>query len=148
MLRARLAGHPLHPLFVHFPIALWFSATLWDGIGWWRPDPIWWQLSYWCLALGLIVALPAAITGFFEYLGLEPGARVVNVATAHMMIMVCATIAFGASWAMHAAAGDGAPTPWVLAVDAVGAMLLAAGGWLGGILVYRYQVGRMTDSAR
>jgi len=63
-MRARFAGHPLHPALVHFPIALWMAAVLWDLVGWWQSsDPLWWQMSYWCLALGLAAALPAIATG-------------------------------------------------------------------------------------
>lgn len=142
MWRARIAGHPLHPALVHFPIALWLAATLWDGIGWWRSDPLWWQMSHWCLALGLAMALPTLITGLLDYVALKPNARIVGVATAHMMVMVSATIIFATCWLLHVAAGAAvAPSPWVLVLELSGAVLLAVGGWLGGILVYRYRIG-------
>jgi uncharacterized membrane protein len=30
---ARIAGHPLHPALVHFPIALWSATWVWDVLG-------------------------------------------------------------------------------------------------------------------
>ena len=143
-MRARIAGHPLHPALVHLPIGLWLAAVLWDLVGWWRPaDPLWWQMSYWCLALGLAAALPAMATGLLEFLALQSDDRAINTATAHMMAMFGATAIFGASWVVRAIAGAAAaPGVWAVSLAFVGAGLLAVGGWLGGTLVYRHGIGR------
>lgn len=144
MIRARIAGHPLHPALVHFPIGLWLAAVLWDVVGGWRPaDPLWWQMSYWCLALGLAAALPAIATGFVEFLALRPDEPAIGTATAHMMAMALAAALFGASWVLRAKTGaEMAPTAWALSLSFVGAAVLAVGGWLGGTLVYRHGLGR------
>jgi uncharacterized membrane protein len=143
----RIAGHPLHPALVHFPLALWFAAVLWDGLGLWNRNPLWWQLSYWCLALGLAVSLLAILTGLIDYFGLRPDEPGMNAATAHAMVMMSAAFGFGASFLMRAQSGaEAAPSVWALVFSFGGALLLAAGGWLGGILVYRYRIG--TDGHR
>ncbi len=146
-MRARVAGHPLHPALVHFPIGLWLSAVLWDLLGWWQAsDPLWWQLSYWCLALGLAAALPTVVTGLFEFFALSPGEPAIDTATSHMMAMVGATFIFGASWVLRAKAGAAmAPTAWALGLAFAGAAVLVVGGWLGGTLVYRHGIGREDD---
>lgn len=144
--QARIAGHPLHPAFVHFPLALWFVAIFWDAVGWWRPDPLWWQMAYWCLALGVAASLPALVTGLLDYLALRPDEPGLDAATAHMMVMLSAAAAFGASWLVRAQAGAAlAPSALVLALALAGAALLAVGGWLGGTLVYRHGIGRAND---
>jgi uncharacterized membrane protein len=137
--RARIAGHPLHPALAHFPLALWLAAVLWDAVGWWRAEPLWEQMSYWCLALGLAAALPTAATGFVELLSLRSDEPALGTATAHMLIMLTATGLFGASWLVRASGG--APA-WAFALAAVGAAVVLVGGWLGGTLVYRYGLGR------
>ena len=144
MLRARVAGHPLHPALVHFPVGLWLSAVLWDLVGWWQAsDPLWWQLSYWCLALGLASALPTVVTGLIEFLAIPPGEPAMDTATAHMMAMLGATFIFAASWFLRAKAeAAGNPTMWALLLSFAGAAVLVVGGWLGGTLVYRHGVGR------
>lgn len=146
-MRARIAGHPLHPALVHFPIGLWLAAVLWDLVGWWRPsDPLWWQMSYWCLALGLAAALPAIATGLLEFFAIPAGEPAIDAATAHMMAMVSATAIFGASWVVRAKTGAAvAPTTWALSLAFIGAAVLVAGGWLGGTLVYRHGIGREDD---
>ena len=150
MIRARIAGHPLHPALVHFPVGLWLPAVLWDLVGCWKsPDPLWWQMSYWCLALGLVAALPAIATGVLEFLSIEPGDPAINTATMHMMAMVSAAAIFGASWVVRAIAGAAtAPTAWALALAFAGAAVLAVGGWLGGTLVYRHGIGHNRGSRR
>lgn len=147
MMRARLAGHPIHPALAHFPVGLWLAAVLWDLVGLWRStDPLWWQMSYWCLALGLAVALPAIATGLIEFLALHSDEPATDTATAHMMAMAGATALFGASWVVRAKAGaETTPALWALALAWVGAAVLAVGGWLGGSLVYRYGLGRKND---
>ena len=51
--------HPLHPLFAHFPVALWTTSIAWDVLGLYTGSTQWWSLGYGCLAAGLVVALPA-----------------------------------------------------------------------------------------
>ena len=146
-MRARIAGHPLHPALAHFPVGLWLAVVLWDLVGWWKsPDTLWWQMSYWCLALGLVAALPATATGLLEFLAIRPGGPAIDAATMHMMAMISATAIFGASWVVRAkAAATMAPTAWALGLALVGAGVLLVGGWLGGTLVYRHGIGREDD---
>ncbi len=150
MLRARIVGHPLHPALVHFPLALWFIAILWDMVGWWQADPLWWRMGYWCLALGVVASLPAIVAGLLDYLALDPHDPGINVATVHSMVMMSATAVFGASWVVRTQTGSTqAPSMWAFTLALIGAVLLAVGGWLGGTLVYRYGIGRMdADKAR
>lgn len=144
MIKARIAGHPLHPAVVHFPIGLWFTTVLLDIVGLYQPDAVWYQISYWCLAIGLAFALPAVITGLLEYVSITSKDPAMNIATTHMMLMVTATALFGTSWVIRvmSAASSSAPTTWAISIACLGAITLAAGGWLGGTLVYRYGVGK------
>lgn len=138
--RLRIASHPIHPALVHFPVALWPVSLLWDIVGLWRGDPLWWQLSFWCLALGLIAALPAIAAGFMDYTSLPNDHPALGTANAHMLIMASATIAFLVSLLVR---GGPAATTLAIGFSALGTALLVAGGWLGGTLVYRHGVGRV-----
>jgi uncharacterized membrane protein len=138
--RARIAGHPLHPALAHLPIGLWLAAVLWDALAWWRAtEPLWGQLGFWCLSLGLAAAIPAIAAGLIEYFALRPGEPAMATATAHMMAMFAATALFGASWVVRTVDGG---VRWAAALGFGGAALLLVGGWLGGSLVYRHGVGR------
>ncbi|HEX7045849.1 MAG TPA: DUF2231 domain-containing protein [Burkholderiales bacterium] len=141
-MRLDLAGHPLHPALVHFPLALWYAAVFWDAVGWWRAEPIWSEFAYWSLALGLLLALPAIASGVLDFLALGPEHPGLDTAARHMLAMLAATAAFGASWVVRAATDPGAPSAWAIGLALVGSVLLGVGGWLGGTLVYRYGAGR------
>ena len=149
-MRARIGGHPIHPALAHLPIGLWYGAVLWDFVGWWRTgEALWWQMGYWCLALGLLAALPTIATGLIEFFALLEDERAITAATAHMMAMAGAAAIFGAGWVLRAKAGAAsAPTEWGYALDIAGAAVLMVGGWLGGTLVYRHGIGREEAAGR
>jgi uncharacterized membrane protein len=143
MIRARIAGHPVHPFFAHFPIAFWYFAVFWDIVGYFKPDPLWYQMSYWSLAAGLFVALLTAVTGFLEYVILPPEKTVMQKATAHMMLMLMGTALFGGSWIARAMSGAATPPSLLaFAFALIGIVVMQIGGWLGGMLVYKHGIGR------
>jgi nitrite reductase/ring-hydroxylating ferredoxin subunit/uncharacterized membrane protein len=94
-------------------------------------------------SLGLCTAVVAAVPGLVDYLlAVPPRSSGKQRATKHMAANLSALALFAAA---RRAARDGAagrrPALWGVAAEAAGAGLLAAGGWLGGTLVYRNQIG-------
>src|SRR5262249_59659058 len=67
----RVLGHPLHAVLSDFPLALLGTSLLWDAVGLWRGEAIWWAIAFWNIALGLIVALAAATAGAVDYAAIE-----------------------------------------------------------------------------
>lgn len=140
----RIAGHPLHPALVHFPIALWSATWAWDMLGAWTGSAAWWHTGYWCLVAGIVMALPAAITGLMELLSLGERHPAMDTATRHMLIMGCAFAAYLGALLLRGGplAPEGWRLPAVLGLSTLGLVLLAVGGWFGGRLVYSFGVGR------
>jgi len=140
----RLFGHPVHPMLVHLPIALWVLATACDGltvIGVVQA----WPLSRLCLAVGLVAALPAMAAGLADYAGLAEG--VVPTANRHMTLMGLAWSAYLAALILrsHGLAVVASPAPWAMAAGLAGFVLLVAGATQGGRLVYTLGVGVRRD---
>lgn len=54
-----------HPLFVHFPIALWVGALLFELLAVARSSEEWHKTAVRLLVLGTILAVPAALSGAF-----------------------------------------------------------------------------------
>ena len=93
----------------------------------------------WWLALlaGLITTIATATTGFLDWLTIEWGTELWKTATAHMIAMVSATVFFGlAALVGHGNFKDGNVTTGPFLLTAIGFVLLTAGGWLGGSIVY------------
>jgi uncharacterized membrane protein len=66
---ASIAGHPIHPMLVPFPVAFLVTALVTDFIFWRTVDEIWATASAWLLGAGVIMALVAALFGFTDFLG-------------------------------------------------------------------------------
>lgn len=140
----RLGGHPLHPILTDFPVALLGATVLWDVVGLATGDGQWQTVAYWTLALGVAALVPAAVTGFLDFLALPQGHPAGGTAVAHMSAVLVAGGLFVAS--LLARAGPGAAAAAGLefahAWAAGGLIALVVGGRLGGALVFRHGVGR------
>lgn len=136
----RLAGHPLHPALVHFPIAFWIASLAAEVAVLATRGAFWRLAAWWLLVAGLAVAVLTVAAGFVEYSLLPPKHRAFSTATAHMLTMGFSALCFLASSLLRSgpefAAGSGA-----LACSGLGFLTLLLGGWLGGTLVYRFGVG-------
>jgi len=142
---ARIAGHPIHPMLVSFPIALFTVALVCDiaRIVSGTSTP-YWTLAYYSIAGGLVGALLAALPGFVDYLSLTRS-RVRRLGLWHMTANSGVVILFLINFYLRrpsgpAAAGGGGKA-LLLVLSSVGVGLLGLSFWLGGELVYIHGVG-------
>jgi uncharacterized membrane protein len=138
--RAAIAGHPLHPIFVCIPIGLWCFAPVCDlvyHLGW--GDNSWKLAALYCLAGGLIAAVPAIITGWIDY-GIIEEPRAARVARFHLILNLCALPIFIVSVWLRL--GEIPPNYSLLPVfiSLVGVTIIGLSGWLGGELVSRHRI--------
>ncbi|GBC85556.1 hypothetical protein HRbin11_02006 [bacterium HR11] len=141
--RVRFLGHPAHVVLTDFPIALWVTSVLADGLTLgFGPSP-WERWAFGCLALGLLMAVPTILTGLLDYLALPADHPAVRAATVHMTLMLTATGAFTTSLVLRVGVSPPTGVRWLAALVFSGAGLaaLVVGGWWGGELVLRYGVG-------
>src|SRR3954470_21512801 len=66
---AQIAGHPLHPMLIPFPIACFVLTLLCDVAFWRTSNEFWASASLWLLGVGLIMAALAAVMGLIDVLG-------------------------------------------------------------------------------
>ena len=139
---AQVAGHPLHPMLVPFPIASIALALLADLIYLGTLNPFWAQGSYWLLVIGLITGLIAGVAGLTDFLTSQPIRRL-NEAWIHAIgnagVIVLVLINLYVRWADPVAG----VTSGGLVLSIITVALLLVTGWLGGTLVYAYHLGAM-----
>src|SRR5438045_7358530 len=66
---ASVAGHPIHPMLIPFPIAFFVATFVCDLIFWRTANPGWVTGTLWLLGAGLIMAALAALAGLTDVLG-------------------------------------------------------------------------------
>jgi uncharacterized membrane protein len=66
-----IAGHPLHPLLVTFPIAFLIGAVLTDLTFQGTSDAFWARASAWLIGAGLVSGALAALAGFIDIIASE-----------------------------------------------------------------------------
>jgi uncharacterized membrane protein len=140
---ASIAGHPIHPMLIPFPIALWVFSFVADLLYLWRGHREWIWLGSWVLLAGCLGAIAAAVFGIIDYLAIEDK-RVAKVATWHARFNVLALLLFAASWYLRTDKGsdlvnDSLRIP--IALSAIGVIVVTISGWLGGELVFKHGVG-------
>ncbi len=140
---ASLGGHPVHPMLIPFPIALWVFSLIADVIYLWRGNPAWrdW-IAFYTLLAGIIGAALAAVFGIIDWLSIKDR-EVKKVADWHARLNVIALLIFAARFYLRTTGGaelvGGSHTiPFVLSV--VGVILITISGWLGGELVFKHGV--------
>ncbi len=101
ILQGRPLGHPAHPLFAHFPAGLFPAALLWDLASQFRPEEDFGRAARLSIGLGLAGAVPAAVTGLVDYLGMVGGSRKKRLATYHLAAQLTSVGAFGLSFLLR-----------------------------------------------
>ena len=140
---ASIGGHPIHPMIIPFPIALWVFSLVADLIFLWRGNPVWRDyVAFYALLGGIIGAAVAAVPGLIDWLSLTDKA-VVKLANWHARLNVIALLVFAASFYLRTTSGaalvsDSYTIP--LALSVLGVILITISGWLGGEMVFKHAV--------
>jgi uncharacterized membrane protein len=141
--KANIGGHPIHPILIPFPIALWTTSFATDVVFYfWRNSSLL-LISKFLLAAGCLGAIAAAIPGIVDWLSIEDSG-VKRIANWHARLNIIALVVFaislyfrmriGAHWVNYSHR-----IPFLLSF--LGVILISISGWLGGELAYKHGVG-------
>jgi uncharacterized membrane protein len=125
-------GHALHPVLTDVPIGMWTSAVTLDLVG----GPAARSAATRLIGIGILTAVPTALTGWADWSTLEP--RDQRVGVVHAAANAAAVVLFAASW--RARRRDAYARGKILGLAASSA--LGLGGFLGGHLA---SVGKVTS---
>jgi uncharacterized membrane protein len=133
---AQIAGHPIHPMLIPFPIAFLVATFVCDLIFWRTGNPGWATASLWLL----VMAALAAVLGLIDFLG-EDRIRDLSAAWHHMIGNVIAVVLALINWYVRYNGGDAAVLPWGLVLSLIVVLILLYTGWRGWEMVYEHHVG-------
>ncbi len=125
LLHGRWLGHPLHSAATDLPIGVLTVVIVLDLLG----QPAAADIA---LIVGVLTMLAAAVPGAVDYSDTDGTARV--RATVHATLMVIALLVYLVSWLLRAGAPADRTLPIVLSI--VGYLILTAGAYVGGDVVY------------
>src|SRR5215475_8685103 len=66
---AKIAGHPIHPMLIPFPIAFFVATFVCDLVYWQTGYTMWATATLWLLGAGLVMAALAALAGLTDVIG-------------------------------------------------------------------------------
>lgn len=134
----------IHPLLVHFPIALFVAFLAMDFVGWLFAKKGLRAAAAWMLYLGTLGACATVVTGFWAA-GKVPHEEVVHEIMLRHKNYGLAVLSFGIVLSVWRALADtlfsrfGQFLQFLFALVMVGTLTLGAD--LGGLMVYKYGVG-------
>jgi uncharacterized membrane protein len=139
--RAKLLGHPIHPMLIVLPLGLFIGGVVFDLLYGWTQSRTFALVGYVNIAAGIVGGLLAAVFGLIDWLAIPSNTRAKRIGLLHGVSNVVVVLLFAAAWYMRYASGDVIATTGILMLE-VGALLLGTvGGWLGGELVDVLAVG-------
>jgi uncharacterized membrane protein len=143
--KAKIGGHPIHPMIVAFPITFYtVSLIAFVVYQFSNMDPFWFRLGYFCTFGGVITAVCAAVPGFVDWaFGIPQTSAAKKRGLIHMSLNVGALLLFAFNAFKLYGHWDSPLTNvtslWVVALIGVG--LTLAAGYHGWELIATHKVG-------
>jgi len=127
--------HPLHPVFTDVPIGAWTTGLVLDAAAAVRHEPVLEQAADMAIAVGLVGAAGAAVTGLTDWS--ETSGRSRRTGLVHGLLNIAATTLYAAAYVLRKNGSRSAGQTCAIA----GYGIAVGSAWLGGDLVYDQRVG-------
>jgi uncharacterized membrane protein len=134
-----VAGHPIHAMSVHFPIALVIGTLGVDIFYWFTGDPFLVRVSVWSSGFAFAMGVAAALVGTAELL-LVKGIRMRVGSWTHAVAAMTLLAIAGTNWGLRLVAPEEI-LPHGLALSVLASIFTGLAGWHGGKLVFDHGVG-------
>ena len=140
-----ILGHPAHPMFIVFPIALFLTAALFDLVYYAKRNEFWRSAATWVLLCGFLGGAVAAALGFLDFFTALPKSGDVHHAAIrhwHWAVPAMSLVAIDLllrAWKKNSKAIIALTTVLTLAA----ALCVSVAGYWGGDMVFNDKVGVM-----
>ena len=138
--RAAIAGHPLHPMLIHFPVAALIGLLPVDLAYLWTSDDFWWRAGLWLAGVGALGGWVASIFGMIDLLSVRQ-IRLKITAWCHAILAVMMLSLASLNWLLRYLTDGQIMLHWALYLSGFTAVLISLAAYLGGRLVYEHAVG-------
>ncbi|HZG94278.1 MAG TPA: DUF2231 domain-containing protein [Mycobacteriales bacterium] len=139
--RAKVAGHPIHPMLIVLPLGLLTSALAFDVIHRITDDVRYGETAFRLAMVGLVGGALAWITGLVDYLSIPSFTRAKKIGAIHGVANSVVLTLFVIATVVRGTEEDHLADGLVLSLEIVAILLAAYAGWLGGELVERLGIG-------
>jgi uncharacterized membrane protein len=139
--RAKLLGHPIHPMLIVLPLGLFIAAVVFDALYLWQGVPAFATVAYWNIAAGIVGGLLAAVFGLIDWAAIPSDTRAKRIGLLHGGSNIIVVLTFAVVWLMRNNTVDTAAPMDLFVFEVLALGLGAVAGWLGGELVDRLGVG-------
>ena len=135
-----IAGHPIHPMLIHFPVAALIGLIGTDLAYILTGDYFWARAGIWLVGVGVVGGWVSGTVGLLDLLLVEKIRRLITVwchAILAVMLLSLATL----NWLLRIGQPDAAILPWGLYLSLGSGALIALTSLFGGQLVYDHAIG-------
>jgi len=134
---ALLAKHAQHVVLVHFPVALYLSATFFDGLARARRNSSLGEVARWNFLTAAIMSIPTAVTGVLAWRWALEGQHLKGVLLLHLSLAVAVVIGMWVTIYLRTRLNKSKEAqgwPLILAFEVMVCVVVAATAHLGGFL--------------
>lgn len=139
--RMAFAGHPLHPVLIHFPVASLMGLVATDLAYVFTADEFWSRAGLWLSGVGAVGGWGSGMVGLLDLCLVRHIRRLIS-AWCHAIFAVMLLSLASLNWLLRSSEGAAeAILPWGLYLSVLTMVLITVTGILGGKLVYEYAIG-------
>jgi uncharacterized membrane protein len=134
---ALLAKHAQHVVLIHFPIALFIIAVLFDFLAQWKRQRLLAAAAYYNLLVAAIATIPVVVTGILAWQWELEGQKLKGILLTHLVMGCASTVLIWVVWLIHRRSRrnqEGILPGYRLPIEAVAVVIVALTGHLGGFL--------------
>ena len=134
---ALLAKHAQHVVLIHFPIALFIIAVLFDFLAQWKRQRLPAAAAYYNLLVAAIATIPVVVTGILAWQWELEGQKLKGILLTHLVMGCASTVLIWVVWFIHRRSRRNQEEilpGYRLPIEAVAVVIVALTGHLGGFL--------------
>jgi nitrite reductase/ring-hydroxylating ferredoxin subunit/uncharacterized membrane protein len=136
LLNGTWLGHPLHPVLTDVPLGTWTLAVVFDIISLFNRSTAWRDGATLTIAVGIIGALGAALTGFTDWADTIDRER--RVGLTHGLLNTLAVLLYVVSILIRVYGGSHG---LAVVISWIGYLVVLSAAWLGGEMVFNIGTG-------